>query len=167
VDHFCEWVHSSSAVARLLRTSLGVLLTTVLIAGCGNAAQPAGRYPTYQFNCCSASDVNPMWQAGQTVDLHWSVEPGPSTADDIAHTIILTAVLSGPYADAPTLKKAGGATHFIQGPVIKTTNRDATPPVTTFILPADLPAGFYNLAIKMDFGGGNSMGAGSVIQVGA
>jgi hypothetical protein len=152
-------------MARFLRASFGLVLTPLILAACGNAAQPVGTYPTYRFTCCTGSDIKQVWHSGQTVDLHFMVETGPLTPDSAEHSLVLSASLSGAYADVATLKKAGGPA-LIQGPVIKTTDRNPTPPLLSFVLPPDLPPGFYNLTIKWDSGGGNYWSTGSIVQVG-
>jgi hypothetical protein len=152
-------------MARFLRASFGLVLTPLILAACGNAAQPVGTYPTYRFTCCTGSDIKQVWHSGQTVDLHFMVETGPLTADSAEHSLVLSASLSGAYADVATLKQAGGPA-LIQGPVIKTSDRNPTPPLLSFGLPPDLPAGFYNLTIKWDSGGGNYWSTGSIVQVG-
>jgi hypothetical protein len=151
-------------MARFLRAALGLVLTPLMLAACGNAAQPVGTYPTYRFTCCTGSDIKQVWHPGQTVDLHFMVETGPLTADSAEHSLVLSAALSGAYADVATLKKSGGPA-VIQGPVIKTSDRNSTPPVLSFVLSPDLPPGFYNLTIKWDSGGGNYWSTGSIVQV--
>jgi hypothetical protein len=153
-------------MARFLRAALGLVLMPLVLAACGNPTQPVGTYPTYRFTCCTGSDIKQVWHPGQTVDLHWNVEAGPLTADNAAHSLVISAALNGPFADVATLKKTGGGSSGIQGPAIKTNDRTATAPVMSFVLPADLPAGFYNLTIKWDSGGGNWWSGGSVVQVG-
>ena len=82
--------------------------------------------------------------------------------------MVLTAVLVGPYSDVTTLKRASRVTHAVQGSIITSDDRTApaTDQVTTLLLPADLPHGYYRLNLKWDFGGGNSAGASSIVSVG-
>jgi hypothetical protein len=125
-------------------------------------------YTSYQLTCCTKADIDQTWQPGTEVDLHLMVETRTQTTISATHEVVIVATLMGPFSDVPTLKHAKGATHVIQGSVV--TMDDRTPPVETpvsiFLLPADLPAGFYNLALKSDFGGGNSMETGSIVHVG-
>jgi hypothetical protein len=78
----------------------------------------------------------------------------------------LTAALTGPFANVGSLKNGAAANRTVRAVAIKTDDRTPTAPNSTFILPSDLPPGLYNLAIAVDFGGGNSWSAGSVVQVG-
>ena len=140
---------------------------TVFAVACGTSSQPTTTYPTYQFSCCRADDVNRTWHPGETVELQWTVQPGAPAANSTPYTVILSATLKGPYADVTTLKQLGPVTNSIAGSVVRTNNRTAEPaPVTEIVLPADLPTGFYNLDVKVDSGGGNWYSASTVIHVG-
>ena len=120
------------------------------------------------MTCCTKADINQLWQPGSTVELHWIVESASRTTVNPTHKAIATAVLMSPYSDATTLKQASGATHAVQGSVIAIDDRTppSTTPVTTFLLPADLPPGYYNLNLKWDFGDGSSAGGSSIVRVG-
>jgi hypothetical protein len=124
-------------------------------------------YTAYQLTCCTKADIEQLWHPGTEVDLHWIVESSTTTVNP-AHKVVITATLKGPYSDIDTLKHASGATKVVQGSVI--TMDDSVPPpepaVSIFLLPADLPPGYYNLAFKSDFGGGNSAGGASIVRVG-
>jgi hypothetical protein len=150
-------------MARWLRAALGMLLTLVL-AGCGSQSV-LPTYPSYKFTCCEGNELRQVWHPGQTVELRWSVAAGPLTSDTTEYPVVLSTALSGPFADVSSLKKAAVPFGPIAGPEVKTTNRTAVAPVMSFTLPPDLPAGFYNLTIKQDFGGGNWWSSGSIVQV--
>ncbi len=130
------------------------------------AGQQPVTYTQYQFTCCTSADVNQIWQPGSTVELHWIVKTATVTAVNPTHSVVLTAELQGSYNDVAMLKQSKGATHIVQGSVIRADDRTSGAPITTFLLPADLPAGYYNLVFKDDFGGGNSMSAASIVRVG-
>jgi hypothetical protein len=140
---------------------------SLLVAACGTGVPPpAGPiFARYQFTCCTDADINQVWHPGETVMLHWHAESATPDGTNTPNDVLLTAVLSGPYGDVPALKKGGGVPYAVQGSVVRTNDRSATSPVTTFILPSDLPAGYYSLTIKVDRGRGNSMSAGSVVRV--
>lgn len=141
--------------------------TALFLAACGGSAQSGLTYPLYQFTCCTTADIDQVWHPGQSVTLHWIVQPAGTTGDTTRHQLVLSAVLMGPYSDVPTLKKGGPTAYAVQGPVVKTDDRTPAPaPTTEFILPAALPVGFYNLEVKVDSGGGTFMTASSVVQVG-
>lgn len=141
----------------------------LLAAGCGTGAPPppGPMFARYQFTCCTDADINQVWHPGDTVMLHWHAESTTPDGTNTPHDVLLTAALSGPYGDVPTLKQGGGAQYAVQGSVVRTNDRSAASPVTTFFLPSDLPAGYYSLTIKVDTGGGNSTSFGSVVVVGA
>jgi hypothetical protein len=155
-------------VRRILRWALALLLPVTLLTGCMLPGSKAVTYTGYFLTCCTQADINQLWQPGSTVELHWIVESASRTTVNPTHKAIVTAVLMGPYSDVTTLKQASGATHAVQGSVIAMDDRTppSTTPVTTFLLPADLPPGYYNLNLKWDFGDGSSAGSGSIVRVG-
>src|SRR5229473_3226770 len=134
-------------------------LALLLVAACGVTGPNPVTYTAYQLTCCT--------QAGAEVDLHWTVESGTKTTVNPTHKVVVVVTLTGPYADVVTLKQAKGGTHVVQGSVITMDDRvpPAEPAVSIFLLPADLPPGYYNLAFNTDFGGGNSAGGASVVRV--
>lgn len=74
-----------------------------------------------------------------------------------------------PFSDTSALKQAAGATHAVPGSIITFDDRSAPPSneVSTFLLPADLPPGYYELLFESDFGNGSSTGSRSIVRVGA
>lgn len=151
-------------MARCLGAVLGMLLIPLVLAGCGS--QPVlPMYPSYKFTCCEGNELRQVWHPGQTVELRWSVAAGPLTPDTTAYPVVISTALSGPFADVSSLKKAAAPSVPIAGPEIRTTNRTAVGPVMSFTLPPDLAAGFYNLTMKQDYGGGNWWSSGSIVQV--
>jgi len=125
-------------------------------------------YTAYELTCCNKADIEQLWQPGTEVDLHWIVDSRTTTAVSPGHKVVITATLMGPYSDIDTLKHASSATKLVQGSVITMDDSvpPAEPPVSIFLLPVDLPPGYYNLEFKSDFGGGNSAGGASIIRVG-
>jgi hypothetical protein len=138
------------------------------VTACGMLGPTPVTYTAYGLTCCTQADVEQLWQPGTEVDLHWIVETATRTTVNPTHKFAVVAVLTGPYADVATLKQAKGATHVVQGSVVMMDDRMAPPQprVTIFLLPADLPSGYYNLETKVDFGDGSSAGGGSIVRVG-
>ena len=160
--------HNPGAMRRILRLALAILLPLVLLTACGFPGQNAVTYTAYYLTCCTKADIDQTWQPGTTVELHWILESASRTTVNPTHKTVLTAVLTGPYKDASTLKEASGATHTVQGSITTMDDRNPPPvtPVATFLLPPDLPPGYYNLKIKWDFGDGSSAASASIVQVG-
>src|ERR1700680_1349774 len=154
---------------RIPRLAIAVMVAAGLLGGCSpSSAGPSGvTYARYTFTCCTASDVQSAWHPGETVNLHWIVVASGATADSRPLPITITAVLAGPYADVNGLKGGAPAARTLPAAPLNTDDRNPTAPTSTFALPSDLAPGFYNLAFKVDYGGGNSVGGASVVHVGA
>jgi hypothetical protein len=134
---------------------------------------------TYNLTCCTQADINRPWQPGTTVDLHWTVE-----SDNLlhrvfdknpTHKVFITAQLSGPYSDLAGLKQIiltggagapGGATVHGSDIAMDDRTRPSTTPVTTFVLPADLPPGYYDLTLSWVDGNGGTGDPTNIVRVG-
>ncbi|HET7467870.1 MAG TPA: hypothetical protein VFL29_14525 [Candidatus Dormibacteraeota bacterium] len=146
---------------------IGITVTALLTA-CGDVGSPATHYTAYRLTCCAQGDIERTWQPGTAVDLHWIPSTTEVTAVNPSHRVTITATLSGPYADVLTLKQGKTAAREVPGSTVTYDDRvaPAAGTVMTFLLPADLPPGLYNLETNWDFGAGDSASAGSVVQVG-
>ena len=128
----------------------------------------------YGLTCCTQADINRPWrpwQPGTTVDLHWTVESesGANLLDRVfdkfenpTHKVFITALLSGPYSDL------AGDHPAVHGSVIAMDDRTrpSTTPVTTFVLPADLPPGYYDLILIWEDGNGGTGDPHNIVRVG-
>ena len=157
--------HSLHEMRRIPRLAVAGIVAAGSLCGCSpsSAGQPAVTYARYTFACCTASDIERVWHPGEIVSLHWIVVAAGATADSRPRPITLTAVLAGPFASVDGLK--GGAA--ARAAELNTDDRNPTAPTSTFALPSNLAPGFYNLAFKVDYGGGNSVAGASVVRVGA
>lgn len=146
-----------------------VLCVAGMALGACDAQGPTVTYTQYQLTCCTQADIDRVWQPGTTVELHWIVMSATTTTINPTHKAVVSAALMGPFSDVAALKRATGAPHAVQGSIVTFDDRTPPPPgqVTTFLLPADLPAGYYQLNTKVAFGDGGSAGGGSIVRVGA
>jgi hypothetical protein len=153
--------------------AIATLVVAAFLSGCGpsSPSQSAMTYARYQHSCCEAPDINQTWHPGSKVQLHWTVKYFDRTPISKPAAETLSVVLSGPYVDVGGLKsdvvKGGaGASRIVTTPNIATDDHNPVAPVSTLSLPPDLQPGYYNLTFKVDFGGGNSWGGASIVQVG-
>ena len=154
------------AVRPVLSAALIAMTAAVLLIACGPSAT---RYMAYQLTCCTQTDIERIWQPGTAVDLHWIATSSEVTTVNPSHRVVITGALSGPFADVSTLKQGKtAATNSVTGSTVTFDNRvpPAVNTVMSFDLPADLPAGLYNLSMAWDFGAGDSASAASVVRVG-
>lgn len=144
------------------------LVFASLLAACGSLGPQPITYTAFQLTCCAKADIDQPWRPGTAVQLHWIIQQAPRTTTNPSHTVTISTVLTGPYPSVESLKASNVAARTVTGSVIQFDDRirPNAEVATTFALPADLPAGFYRLDIKWDFGDGNSAGSGTVVQVG-
>jgi hypothetical protein len=152
---------------RIVGRTLALFLPLALLSACGSPSYQAVTYTGYYLTCCTEADIDHVWQPDTTVELHWIVGSATRTTVNPSHKALASAVLIGPYPDVANLKLATGATHAVQGSVVPIDDRTrpSPAPVTIFLLPADLPPGYYQLNTKWDFGDGSSAGGSSIVRV--
>ncbi|HXZ66631.1 MAG TPA: hypothetical protein VEH05_17970 [Streptosporangiaceae bacterium] len=142
------------------------VLTAGLVGGC--AATPGGTPGPPAFTCCAASVTAQVWRPGQQIRLTWTELRVPQEA---GQRTTLKAVLTGPYRTVAALKAAsanGGSARarvVDAAAVLRVPARPASRPVSVVSLPADLPAGLYNLQFSAS-SDGVTAGWSSVISVG-
>ena len=166
---------------RVLRWRLGLLLTVTVVFG--SLLVFLGTDTGYDVTCCTRADIDRPWQPGTTVELHWTVELNSFNVPDRVfdkfenptHKVSITAFLSGPYSDPAAVNQAmqpGSAGDIqaatVQGSVttLDDRTRPSTTPVTTFVLPADLPPGYYDLTLLWQDGNGGTGDSRNIVRVG-
>ena len=162
-------IGSRHEMRRIPRLAIAGMVAAGFLCGCSpsSAGQSGVTYARYTFTCCTASDIQSAWHPGETVSLHWIVVAAAATPDSRPLPITITAVLAGPFANVNGLKGGAPAARTLPAAALKTDDRNSTAPTSTFALPSDLAPGFYRLAFKVEYGGGNSLAGASVVQVGA
>ena len=142
------------------------------LSGCTNqAAQPQVTYQTYSYSCCQNGETTQVWHPGEQRTIAWTAVPGAMTSDPRPAKVTIRSRLSGPFASVAELKNASAnpnsntARRKIDGTPLQIDNRTVNGVVSVVQLPADLPAGFYNLDLVTDYGNGNSSRSSSVIVV--
>jgi hypothetical protein len=162
-------INSRHEMRRIPRLAIAGMVAVGFLGGCSpsSGGQSGVTYARYTFTCCTASDIQSAWHPGETVSLHWIVVAAGATADSRPLPITITAGLAGPYANVNGLKGGAPAARTLPAAALKTDDRNPTAPISTFALSSDLAPGFYNLTFKVDYGGANSVGGASVVQVGA
>jgi hypothetical protein len=155
------------AVRRVLRWTLVLLLTATLLY----AGKLSVTYTAYNLTCCTQADIHRLWQPGTTVELHWMVESRTriKVLDQLLfdvssppdHRVVITAFLTGPAT-------AGLGYRTVHGSVIAMDDRTppSTTPVTTFLLPTDLPPGYYNLGLDWSYRDGGIGDPTNFVRVG-
>ena len=150
----------------MLRVLLGTLVVTTLgLSGCATANYGNSiSYQRYTYTCCGASDTQGTWHPGDTYTLRWTVEAAGSTTST-GQRVTLSAVLTGPYQSITTLKAGGAALMTLRATPIASTDRIHENPVSTIVLPVNLPAGYYNVADRIELAGGGAVVSARIIQV--
>ena len=99
-------------------------------------------------------------EPGQPFDLHWSAGE-PATPDLPTRRVTLRAELAGPYRD-PFLKVADGDVRTVAAPDITADTLEAQKPVSSMLLPTDLPDGLFLLRLSMLIAPDSETGTGTM-----
>jgi hypothetical protein len=147
------------------RLVVGLAILAWVLGACTSSSQPSGpTYARYTYWCCSPGDMQ-GWYPGKTVTLHWVVTSAAPSTEDRAVPVTLSAILTGPYSNVSSLKAGSPALTTLKLPPLIADSRLPSPLTSTFTVPSNFAAGFYNLAFTDDFGNGNSWGGAGVVQV--
>jgi len=148
---------------RLLR--LAIVVTCLAVSACSSQPAPAAaRGPSY--TCCDANDIERTYQPGQTLTVHWVVDPGEPGAP--VRVVELAAHLAGPYRSTADLKAAefqGGSTPAanLTADTVRPAGVPGERPVSTIAIGPDAEPGYYSLVTSVQDGG--TVSGASVIQV--
>jgi hypothetical protein len=138
--------------------ALPLALVLPLLSSCGYS--PPSTTVGASYSCCRVEDLRD-YAAGETVALHWIVQPGR------AFGVELTAVLTGPYGSIDELKAGaakGPATYA--APTLHPTGDVSEEPVSLIPLPPSAAPGIYNLEWAVTEAGGEVRSAAMIRVVG-
>jgi hypothetical protein len=147
-------------VRRVLRWTLVLLLLATLLY----AGKLSVTYTAYNLTCCTQADIDRLWQPGTTVELHWMVES--RTRIKVLDQVLFDVSSPPDHRVVITADLTGAAT--VHGSVIAMDDRTppSTTPVTTFLLPTDLPPGYYNLGLYWSYRDGGIGDPTNLVRVG-
>ncbi len=153
-----------------MRVRFLLLAVGLALSSCFPYPDEVAIYGEHSYMCCVESLGTHWWYAGQNITLHWAPTPPARTTDPTWHPIVLSLTLIGPFQNVDTLKQAisqgtnpAGVRTITAAPVTAN-DRHVESPASHLYLPADLPAGFYNVAWQAAEGG-NSRGGDGIIKV--
>ena len=155
-------IKPSVSAATAIAISIAVFLT-----GCSS---PARRYQVYEYQCCSAADIDPIYTPGQTVALHWTPHRVTMIAPVMPSNPTISANLYGPYPSVSSIKASATsppgkpfATAKLLRPSIAVAQRGLS---SDLPIPIDAASGYYSVVMTTTWSKGYSTGGSWIIQVG-
>jgi hypothetical protein len=154
----------------VLRVRLLACLVVPLLAACGaEPSGPVGEAPV-TYSCCADLDVDRPYQPGQTLTVHWTVEPSDHPGGTVPQ-VELTARLTGPFATVGDLKAAtegaqtaSGLVTFAAAPVRPSGTPDERP-VSTIVIGQEAEPGYFHLVTSLVDDDNTASGGASIVQV--
>lgn len=149
-----------------------IVLSTLVLGPMTSGAQTKDSYhATFSYDCCSAFLVNTIHHPGDVLKLRWiRLTNAPTTSKQTGVTIVLSASISGPFANVASLKSAFARSHPKFGEVnskaavIRISNRKFAKPVSSLRIPAKAGKGYYELTTSVA-GGSVTQTSGSIICI--
>jgi hypothetical protein len=149
-----------SFVAVAVAVSIGVALS-----GCSS---PTRTFRTYEYQCCSAADVETIYSPGQIVALHWAPHRVTTESLHMPSTPTISVKLYGPYASVNSLK-GSATTPGKPLAIAKVLHPSVTVAQTSLssdlLIPADAAPGYYSVVTTTTLSSGTTAGGASIIQV--
>lgn len=157
----------SSMIKPLVSAATAIVISiAVFLTGC---ASPAQSYQVYDYQCCSATDIDTIYTPGQTVALHWTPHRVTMTAPVMPSNPTISANLYGPYPSVSSLKAAAASppakplvTAKLLRPSIAVAQRS---PSSDLPIPIDAAPGYYSVVTTTTWSKGNSTAGSSIIQI--
>ncbi|MCZ7438130.1 hypothetical protein O7598_17100 [Micromonospora sp. WMMC241] len=151
------------------RVRLLACVVIPLLAACDAEPSSPETAASVTYSCCEAQDVDKPYQPGQTLTVHWTVEPSDEPGGTPPQ-VELTARLTGPFATVGDLKAATEGTPSVPGLVtfaaapVRPSGTPDERPVSTLVIDPDAKPGYYNLVTSV-VDGGSTAGGDSIVQV--
>lgn len=136
------------------------------LSGCSS---PARSFQIYEYQCCSAADIDTIYSPGQVVALRWT--PHRVTADSprVPSDPTISVKFYGPYVSASSIK---GSTTTPLGkplaiakllhPSVTVAQKNLSSDV---LIPTDATPGYYSVITITNWPSGSSDGGATIVQV--
>jgi hypothetical protein len=138
-----------------------VLLAGLLTAGCADESEGERTQATY--SCCPDEEMTAVYRPGQTMTLHWSVDPPPGPVVR-PPGVELRAELRGPSGSVPDLKAGGRTAGVFTATPVRPTGDPDEKPVSVIAIGPDAGPGYYSLVTTIAHDDGQVEGE-SVIRI--
>jgi hypothetical protein len=127
-----------------INRAASLLCLASALAAC-TSAPPVTPEPGPRYTCCEAGELERVYQAGETLTIHWIVNP----AARINGEIELNAQMTGPFATANDLKAgSGGGSQALSAEPIHPTGDVDERPASVIVIPPTARSGLYNLVMS-------------------
>ncbi|NYF56518.1 hypothetical protein [Micromonospora purpureochromogenes] len=152
------------------RVRLLTCMVMPLLAACGT--EPSGPVEgiPVTYTCCEARDIDRLYQPGQTLTVHWTVE-SPEEPGGTPPQVELAASLTGPFATVGDLKAATEGTPTVPGLLtftaapVRPSGMPDERPVSTIVIAPDTKPGYYNLVTSVVGDDNTASGGGHIVRV--
>jgi hypothetical protein len=153
----------------MIKSFVAMAAMVSIAAALSGCSSPVRTFRTYEYQCCSASDVEMIYSPGQIVALHWAPHRVTTESLHMPSAPTISAKLYGPYASVNSLKGSVTASPGKPLAIAKVLHPSVTAAQTSLsselLIPADAAPGYYSVVTTTTSSSGNSAGGASVIQV--
>jgi hypothetical protein len=143
-----------------------VVSIAAALSGCSS---PVRGFRIYEYQCCSAADVDTIYSPGQIVALHWAPHPVTAESPRMPSNPTISAKLYGPYASVNSIKGSATTPPGMPLAIAKVLHPSVAVAQTSLssdlLIPADAAPGYYSVVMTTTSSSGNSAGGATIIQV--
>lgn len=147
-------------------TAAAVVLIAVALSGC---SAPVRSFQIYEYQCCSAADIETIYSPGQTVALHWTPHRVTRDSPRVPSESTISVKLYGPYSSVSSIKGSPttptGSPLAIAKPLHPSVTVAQRGLSSDLPIPADARPGYYSVVITTTWSPGNSDEGSAIIQV--
>jgi hypothetical protein len=153
----------------MIKSFVAVAAAVSIAAALSGCSSPVRTFRTYEYQCCSAADVETIYSPGQIVALHWAPHRVTTESLRMPSAPTMSVKLYGPYASVNSIK--GSATTPTGKPlaIAKVLHPSVTVAQTRLsselLIPADAAPGYYSVVTTTISSSGNSAEGATIIQV--
>jgi hypothetical protein len=148
---------------------LAAVAAISIAAALSGCSSPARSFQIYEYQCCSATDIDTVYSPGQVVALHWTPYRVTTDSPRMPSDPTISVKLYGPYVSVSSIK---GSTAAPPGkplaiakllhPSVSVVEKNLSSDV---LIPADATPGYYSVVMTTKWSSGNSDGGATIIQI--
>jgi hypothetical protein len=136
------------------------------LSGCSS---PARSFRIYEYQCCSAADIDTNYSPGQIVALHWTAHRVTTDSSRVPSDPTISVKLYGPYASVNSIKGTAGTPTgkpLVIAKLLRPSVRVAEKNLRSDVLiPADATPGYYSVVMTTKWSSGSLDEGARIIQV--
>jgi hypothetical protein len=153
----------------MIKSFVAVAAAVTIAAALSGCSSPVRSFRIYEYQCCSAADVETIYSPGQIVALHWAPHRVATESLHMPSGPTISAKLYGPYATVKSIKGSATSPRGKPLAIAKMLHPSVAVAQTSLssnlLIPADAAPGYYSVVTTTTSSPGNSAEGATIIRV--